>query len=159
MKRIVLYTITGLAGVAIAGLLLQRRRPIPNPPSRDIRKTYRALHDIDLHKANERLRAVIAKAASMYSDENSQMMVAVSNLRNLQQLELQPYIECPDLRSPEDNATTVRKRLNDLRYEFHKAFLTDIGSHQALLTMVKVMRLPIAYIHSPFFSEEENSTM
>jgi hypothetical protein len=126
---------------------------------RDIRETYRSLHDIDLQKANETLRAAVAKAASMWGDEDPQLMVAVSSLRNLQQLELQPYIERPDLRSPEDTATTTRKRLNDLRYEFHKAFLEDVGRHQAFLAKVKVLRIPIAYIYSPFFTEEENSTM
>jgi hypothetical protein len=42
---------------------------------------------------------------------------------------------------------------------FHTAFLTDVGRHQAFLVKVKVLRIPIAYIYSPFFSEEENSTM
>ena len=126
---------------------------------RDIRETYRSLHDIDLHKANETLRAAVAKAASMWDDEDPRMVVAVSSLRNLQQLELQPYIERTDLRSPEDTATTARKRLNDLRYEFHRAFLMDVGRHQAFLAKVKVTRTSITYIYSPFFSEEENSTM
>jgi hypothetical protein len=126
---------------------------------RNIREAYQSLHDIDLHKANETLRAAVTKAASMWGDKDPQMMVAVSSLRSLQQLELQPYIERPELRSPEDTATTARKRLNDLRYAFHKAFLTDVGRHQAFLAKVKVLRIPIAYIYSPFFSEEENSTM
>ena len=126
---------------------------------RNIRETYQSLHNIDLRKANETLGAAVAKAASMWGDEDPQMMVAVSSLRTLQQLELQPYIERSALRSPEDTATTTRKRLNDLRYAFHKAFLTDVWRHQAFLTKVKVLRIPIAYIYSPFFSEEENSTM
>lgn len=46
---------------------------------RDIRDTHRSLHDIDLHKANEALRAAVAKAASMWGDEDSQMVIAVSS--------------------------------------------------------------------------------
>ena len=75
---------------------------------RDIREAYQSLHDIDLHKANETLRAAVAKAASMWGDEDPQMTVAVSRLRSLQQLKLQPYIERPGLRSPEDTASTAR---------------------------------------------------
>ena len=67
---------------------------------RNIREAYQSLHDIDLHKANETLRAAVAKAASMWGDEDPQMTVAVSSLRSLQQLELQPYIEWPDLEGP-----------------------------------------------------------
>ena len=117
---------------------------------RNIREAYQSLHDIDLHKANETLRAAVAKAASMWDDEDPQMLVAVSRLRSLQHLEPQPYIERPELRSPEDTASTARKRLNDLRYAFHKAFLTDVGRHQAFLAKVKVLRIPIAYIYSRF---------
>ena len=119
---------------------------------RNIREAYQSLHDIDLHKANETLRAAVTKAASMWGDEDPQMMVAVSRLlHSLQQLELQPYIECPELRSPEDTATTARKRLNELRYAFHKAFLTDVGKHQAFLAKVKVLRIPML-ISIPRFS-------
>jgi hypothetical protein len=36
---------------------------------REFREAYQSLHDIDLQKANETLRAAVAKAASMWGDE------------------------------------------------------------------------------------------
>jgi hypothetical protein len=125
----------------------------------EIQKAYQALYDIDLRKANEALKAAVATSTSMWGDEDPQIRVAVRSLRNLQRIELHPYIERLDLRSAGDIAYVARKQLSDLRYKFHEAFLRDIWTHQAFLAKVKLTRIPIAYVYSPFFSDEENLTI
>lgn len=100
--------------------------------SKHILEAYRSVYEADVYSANEALKRAVEKAATMW-DEASETQRYVTELRDLQELYLQPWVEKERAWSPPDSDYVAKLMLDTACRKFREALLRDVSTHGAFL--------------------------
>jgi hypothetical protein len=100
--------------------------------SKHILETYWSVYEADVYSANEALKRAVEKAATMW-DEASEMQRYVTELRDLQELYLDPWVEKERAWLPRDTDYVATTMLDTACRKFREALLKDVSTNEAFL--------------------------